>query len=274
MENYDICVISVPEDAQIAEKLAGSIRAYKLPRGVTLPNPELDYRNVFVDSTGSEFDDPVKMLLDHTRYLVVICSPDAKVSEAIKRRLTYFRHFRRTEDIVAVIVRGEPADAFPESFIERKVVQHILPDMRVVEREETIEPVAADLRGDTPARRKQLLRYETVRITASVLGLHPDALEQRQQRRRSRAILAAVAAVGSILLVISALFLRLGLIARNEGRIAEAQAKKSIEVADRLTRELPELFADNPQALGYIQEAIDQAQAVLDEIGLTVGEEK
>ena len=38
--------------------------------------------------------------------------------------------------------------------------------------------------------------------------------------------------------------------------------------------ELPELFADNPQALGYIQEAIDQAQAVLDEIGLTVGEEK
>ena len=274
MENYDICVISVPEDAQIAEKLAGSIRSYKLPRGVTLPNPELDYRNVFVDSTGSEFDDPVKMLLDHTRYLVVICSPDARVSPGIRSRLTYFRNFRRMEDIVAVIVRGEPVDSFPESFIERKVVQHILPDMRVVEREETIEPVAADLRGDTPARRKQLLRYETVRITASVLGLHPDALEQRQQRRRSRAILAAVAAVGSILLVISALFLRLGLIARNEGRIAEAQAKKSIEVADRLTRELPELFADNPQALGYIQEAIDQAQAVLDEIGLTVGEEK
>ena len=274
MENYDICVISVPEDAQIAEKLAGSIRSYKLPRGVTLPNPELDYRNVFVDSTGSEFDDPVKMLLDHTRYLVVICSPDARVSPGIRSRLTYFRNFRRMEDIVAVIVRGEPVDSFPESFIERKVVQHILPDMRVVEREETIEPVAADLRGDTPARRKQLLRYETVRITASVLGLHPDALEQRQQRRRNRAILAAVAAAGCVLLAISALFLRLGLIARNEGRIAEAQAKKSIEVADRLTQELPALFAEDPLALSYVQEAIDQAQAVLDEIGLTAGEEE
>ena len=154
------------------------------------------------------------------------------------------------------------------------MVQHILPDMRVVEREETIEPVAADLRGDTPARRKQLLRYETVRITASVLGLHPDALEQRQQRRRSRAILAAVAAAGCVLLAISALFLRLGLIARNEGRIAEAQAKKSIEVADRLTQELPALFAEDPLALSYVQEAIDQAQAVLDEIGLTAGEEE
>ena len=163
MENYDICVIATPEDKAIAEALAESIRTYKLPRGVRLPTPELDYRNIFVDSTGSEFDDAVKQLLDHTRYLVVICSPDAKSSEAIKSRLTYFRHFRKTEDIVAVIVRGEPADSFPESFIERKVVQHILPDMRVVEREETIEPVAADLRGDTPARRRQLLRYETDR---------------------------------------------------------------------------------------------------------------
>lgn len=272
MDNYDICVISVPEDAQIAERLAQSIRSYKLPRGVTLPNPELDYHNVFVDSTGSEFDDPVKMLLDHTRYLVVICSPDAKVSPGIRSRLTYFRNFRRMEDIVAVIVRGEPVDSFPESFIERKVVQRILPDMRVVEREETIEPVAADLRADTPSRFRQLLRYETVRITASVLGLHPDVLEQRHRRRRNQAIFAAAAAVCSVLLVLSGLFLRLGLIARREGQIAQAQTEKSIEVAQRLTKELPELFADDPQALGYVQEAIEKARSVLDQIASEMGE--
>ena len=266
MENYDICIIATPEDAAIAETLAGSIRAYRLPRGVQLPNPEQDYRSIFVDCNGSEFDDSVKLLLDHTRYLVVICSPDAKHSEAIKGRLTYFRHFRANEDIVAVIVRGEPADSFPESFIERKVVRRIMPDMRIVEREETIEPVAADLRGDTPARRRQLLRYETVRITASVLGLHPDELEQRQRRRHTRAVLAAVSAAGAVLLVISGVFLRLGIIAHREGRIAEAQTAKSVEVAQRLTQELPELFADNPQALEYVREAIAEAQTVLDQI--------
>ena len=266
MENYDICIIAAPEDAAVAEILADSIRSYRLPRNIQLNDPTLDYRRVFVESTGSDFDDSVKLLLDHARYLVVICSPDAKASNAIKARLTYYRHFCRNENIVAVIVRGEPADAFPESFIERKVVRRILPDMRVVEREETIEPVAADLRGDTPARRKQLLRYETVRITASVLGLHPDALEQRQHRRRQAAILAAASAVCSVLLVISVLFLRLGLIARNEGRIAEAQTEKSVEVAQRLTQELPELFADNPEALSYIQEAIDHAQSALEGI--------
>lgn len=266
MENYDICVIAVPEDEKIAETLAENIRKYRLPRGVQLPNPKLDYHNIYVDCTGSEFNDYVKLLLDHTRYLVVICSPDAKDAIAIKSRLTYFRNFRRNEDIVAVIVRGEPVDAFPESFIERKVVRHILPDMRVIEREETIEPVAADLRGDTPARRRQLLRYETVRITASVLGLHPDALEQRHRRRRNQAVIAAATMVCSVFLVLSGIFLRLGFIAHNEGKIAEAQTQKSLEVASRLTEELPRLFADDPQALAYIQEAIDHAQSALNDI--------
>ena len=113
---------------------------------------------------------------------------------------------------------------------------------------------------------RQLLRYETVRITASVLGLHPDVLEQRHRRRRNQAVVAAAAAVCSVLLVLSGLFLRLGLIARREGQIAQAQTEKSIEVAQRLTKELPELFADDPQALGYVQEAIEKARSVLDQI--------
>lgn len=266
MENYDICIIAVPEDAAVAETLAQSIRSYRLPLGVKLPDPALNYRRVYVDSTGSDLDEEGKRLLEHSSYLAIICSPDAKHAPAILKRLDYFRCCGRNDKIVAVIVRGEPVDAFPESFIQQQVVQRILPDMRVIERVETIEPVAADLRGDTPARRKQLLRYETVRITASVLGLHPDVLEQRHRRRRNRAILAVSALVCSVLLVISGVFLQLGHIAREEGRIAEAQTNMSLEVAQRLTRELPALFADNPQALGYVQEAIDQAQTALDAI--------
>lgn len=268
MENYDICVISVPEDAAVAETLANSIRSYRLPRGVKLENPALDYRRIYVDSTGAELNEDGKRILNNSRYLVMLCSPEAKASPAISRRLDYFRNCGLNENIVAVIVRGEPADAFPESFIQRRTVQRILPDMSVVEREETIEPVAADLRGDTPARRRQLLRYETVRITASVLGLHPNTLEQRHRRRRNRAILTAAALVCSVLLVISCVFLRLGFIAREEGRIADAQTQMSLALADRLTSELPELFADDAQALGYINEAIEQAQEALGEAGL------
>ena len=48
MENYDICIIAAPEDAAVAEILADSIRSYRLPRNIQLPDPTLDYRRVFV----------------------------------------------------------------------------------------------------------------------------------------------------------------------------------------------------------------------------------
>lgn len=265
MEHYDICVISVPEDAAVADTLADSIRSYRLPRGVSLPDG-LDYRSVYVDSSASAFDDSVKELLDHSRYLAIICSPRTKNNTGILTRCFYFKSVRHDEDIVAVIVDGEPIDSFPEFLIEKKVVQHIMPDMRIIEREETIEPVASDLRGDTPARRRQALRYETVRITASVLGLHPDALEQRHRKRRQRVVYTAAAIVSSVFLLASGIFLRLGLIAKAEGEIAEQQTALSIEASERLVSELPERFADNPQAMTYIENAISNAREALDAV--------
>lgn len=266
MEQYDICIVCVPEDTQIANTLADSLRRYRLPKGTVPAEPGLDYRKIFVDSSGSDFDDSVKFLLDHSRYMIVICSPLTKPSAAIRARIIYFRQFRRDEDVIAVIVRGEPIDSFPELFIEKKVVQHIMPDMRIIEREETIEPVASDLRGDTPARRRQLLRYETVRITASVLGLHPDALEQRHRRRRKQAFAAVAAVVSAVFLTASGIFLRLGFIAQKEGRIAEQQTALSMEAADRLVTELPAMFKDDPRAMDYINEAIADAQDALESV--------
>lgn len=271
MEAYDICVVCAPEDAQIANTLAESIRSYRLPRGTVLPDPALDYRRICVDSSGSEFDDTAKELLDRSNYMIVICSPRTKNSATIHARIHYFRDIRKDEDVIAVIVEGEPADSFPDLFIEKKVVQHIMPDMHIIEREETIEPVASDLRGDTPARRKQLLRYETVRITASVLGLHPDALEQRHRRRRNQAIAAAAAVVCAVLLAASGIFLRLGFIARREGNIARQQTELSRQAANRLVSELPQRFADDPQALGYIRDAINDASQALANIDAESG---
>lgn len=266
MIQYDICVISAPSDEEIAHRLADSIRSYHLPRGVVLPDPALDYRRIVVDSTGSHLDVASIDLLDHSRYLIVICSPEAKQSQGINARLTYFRNIRRDDDVVAVIASGEPVDSFPENFIERKIVRHIMPDMRIIEREETIEPVASDLRAPTAARRRQLLRYETVRIIASVLGLHPDALEQRHRRRRQQAISAAAGIVGAVVLIASGIFLRLGYIASREADIARQQTELSQAAAHRMVDELPALFEGDTQAQTYIQQAITQAQDALEQV--------
>ena len=133
---------------------------------------------------------------------------------------------------------------------------------------ETIEPIAADLRADSEKRRKQLLRYETVRIIASVLDVHPDDLERRQHARQKRTLISILSMTAVVVLVISGIFIRLGLTARNEGKLADEQTQLSIKTAERTIEELPELFADEPLALDYIKEAIQNARSALAELGL------
>ena len=265
---WDIYITAVKEDKEIAERLADSLRSYRLPANTELPDPSLDYRKICVDIADRPLDDGIRAELDDSRYLTILCSPDTKEDPAVNERLDYFREQAGKDQIIAVIVRGEPAEAFPPSFIEHEVVQYIMPDMTVVERTETIEPVAADLRADTPARRKQLLRYETVRITASVLGLHPDALEQRHRARARRTARAILAAAAVICLSTAGVFLHLGQIARAEGQIAEEQTALTAEIVQRTMNELPERFKDDPAALIYIDEAIAHAEESLYELGL------
>ncbi len=259
-ECYDICVLFVKHDEELAEKLADSIRRYRLPRGVKLPEG-LDYRRILLEHAEEELDDEGRLRLRGSRYLALLCSPETKDHPGVLERLRY-------EQVIAIIAEGEPIDSFPESFIEKKKVRHIMPDLSVVERIDTIEPVAADLRADSKRRWREVLRYETVRITASVLGLHPDALEQRHRSRRRKAIAAVLALVGTVSLVAAGIFLRLGFIAKTEGDIAEQQTQLSLAIARRTMQELPAAFADEPEALRYIDEAVDNARTDLEELGL------
>jgi hypothetical protein len=266
-EQYDICILSVKGDAELAQKLADSIHRYRLPRGVVLPEG-LDYRRILIRHAEDAFDEEARERLRACRFLALVCSPETRSNPGILDRVRFFRHTHGKECIIAILARGEPIDSFPESFIEKKKVRRILPDLSVTERVETIEPVAADLRTDSRRRWREVLRYETVRITASVLGLHPDALEQRHRSRRRRAILTMLSVIGAICLSIAGLFLRLGYIAKTEGDIAARQTQLSLAIAYRTMTDLPAAFSDEPQALAYIDEAVENARAGLDELGL------
>ena len=267
-EKFDIYYLSPVGDAAEAERLAEGIRRYRLPRGVQSAEPGYDYRRTVLDLSGEEMNEALCERLDRSRVMLLFCSPDTKHDPLILEKMEHFRLMHGQESIVAVMVRGEPIDSFPESFIEKKVVRRIMPDMSVVESVDTIEPVAADLRGNTEKRRRELLRYEIVRITASVLGLHPDALEQRHRARRRRAVTAALSVVGAVCLTAALLFLRLGWIAKTEGDIAAQQTELSVEIARRTMEELPAAFADEPEALAYIDEAVESARTDLEAQGL------
>ena len=91
MFDHDICVLSVKSDAETAEKLAASIAAYRLPKNTVLPDPELDFRRIILDTDETPFDDTVAERLNSCRFLVLICSPETKNNPAILGRLAWFR---------------------------------------------------------------------------------------------------------------------------------------------------------------------------------------
>ncbi len=268
MYTYDICILAIAHDAEKAELLAGSLRKYRLPAGTVLPDPSLNYRRILLDTENAPLDDAGRERLEACRWLALLCSPGTKEDPVILEKLNYFRQIHGKESVIPIIADAEPVDSFPEGFIEQKTVRRIMPDMSVIEKTETIEPVAADLRASTPARQKEVLRYETVRITASVLGLHPDALEQRHRQRRKRALTIALSIAGVICMTAAAIFIRLGLIAKAEGDIAREQARLSTEIAMRTIKELPTTFEGDEIALEYINEAVENAKADLAEYGL------
>ena len=263
MWDYDVCICSTKTDANWGERLGKSIKDYSLPQNVEIPDKTLGHNKIVFDIEGNDFEEKTAQLLDRCRYLLIICSPDTKDSQPIYERLVYFESKRGKTNIIAVIVDGEPIDAFPPVFIEEKMVQRILPDGTIEERAETIEPVASDLRAQNPRQEKQLLRYETVRIVASVLGLVPDMLEQRHNTRRRRRIAAIAITAAVIFLSVGGIFTFFGVRAIAEGQIAKRQSEESLAVVQRIVFELPEEFRDNDEALVYVYETIFNAMQAL-----------
>ncbi len=252
---YDcvICAPNDPQDIAVARRLEDSLRSYKLPK--VMRDPQSTYQGIaedFSESTdGSSFD-----ILDKSRKLVLICSPRTKASTAMEMRLSYMTWVGRRQDIIAVLVDDEPINSFPDAFIEKRIVQHTLPDGTVEEVTETLEPVASDLRATSPKEAKRLLAYETVRITAALIGVHPDILEQRRERRRRQRIRVMLITIGVASSVTAGIFLGFGLVAAHEGQIAEKQTAAGAEMVDRLFERLPEAFADMPDALFGVDGAI------------------
>ena len=96
MQEYDICILAETVDASVANKLADSIRSYRLPSGVGLTEAGPDYRRLYIDVSGTPLDDNARSILDHSRYLAVLCSPETRNSSAVCDRLAYFRESLQT----------------------------------------------------------------------------------------------------------------------------------------------------------------------------------
>ena len=178
-------------DKFVAENLHKILESYELPKNIKeqLGIEGRSIKRVFRDQDelplSSNLEDPIIEALNSTKYLIVICSPRLKDSMWCKKEIETFKKIRGRRNIFCVLIEGEPSDSFPKAVLTDD-------DGKTL-----VEPLAADVRGETKKEVLKKIKSEKLRLIAPMYGLDYDDLKQRhkaQEQKRKLTITTIVAA--------------------------------------------------------------------------------
>jgi len=137
--------------------LHSALELYVIPRALRKKPDVSRVGRVFRDeeelAASSHLSEDIREALRRSDWLIVVCSPRSKASEWVNAEIGYFRELQRDNRILALLIEGEPATAFPASLFE---IRRSAGWEAVFDRD---EPLAADVRPhiETAARKSRRL---------------------------------------------------------------------------------------------------------------------
>ncbi len=215
-----------PLDKEAAEKIQRSIERYIVPKELREKAGGKKLGMVFRDEdelpASSSLSGSITYALDHSKYLLVICTPDLPLSRWCEQEIRYFLKTHDRDHVLAVLVDGEPEVSFSPYLL------HTFDEEGNITGD--TEPLAANIAGENHSIDKKAFKKEIVRIYAALLGCPFDALWQRERRARANRLLALGAAAMTVMAVflVTVLMKNAEISQRNreiEAQNAEIQAK-------------------------------------------------
>lgn len=195
------------DDAEIADWLHESLEEFRVPKRLVGkltdqgPVPKRlspIFRDRHELAASPDLGEEIEEAIAGSRFLIVLCSPDAARSRWIDQEIATFKRLHGEDRILAAIVAGEP---FACDMPGREEEECFPPSLRVDfdsnghPTGERAEPVAADLRDEGDGKQMGLLK-----IAAGLMGVGLDELVQREaQRRHRRLSLITAASVAGML---------------------------------------------------------------------------
>ena len=230
LEQHSYCAFisyrHLSPDQEIAKALHTAIETYRIPAGVRKQTGRKHMGMVFRDQEelplSSNLSADIETALDQSEWFIAICSPRYLESKWCLKELEYFVEHKGAERVLTVLVEGEAKDSFPE---------RIRYTVNADGTRRELEPLACDLRAETPAKSIKRLKNEKLRLVAPMLGLGFDDLKQRARQRKIRvaaavgaSVLIAAAALSTFLIINHNRNVKLKREAMKQEMIAEAQA--------------------------------------------------
>jgi hypothetical protein len=174
-------------DRQWAHWLHTQLETYRVPQRLVATGLPRRLGRVFRDeeelSASASLSERINDALGRAQHLIVVCSLQTPASRWVEEEVRRFQELGRGDRVLALLVEGEPATAFP-------------PALR------GIDPLAADVRP-VPGERGRALRHTALlKLLAGILGVPYDELRRRdEERSRRRLIAVAVAStLGAVVL--------------------------------------------------------------------------
>lgn len=176
-------------DLYVAKKLHKGLETFRVPRAVAKKSGKKNIKRVFRDQEelpiGSDLGDNIEGALAESEFLLVICSPRTPESYWVQKEIATFIQMHDREHVLAILVEGEPDEAFPKQLL-------------VDENGNPVEPLAADVRGASKSEIDKKLKSEILRLAAPLLYCSYDDLRQRHRERRMKKLAVSMGAVAAL----------------------------------------------------------------------------
>lgn len=180
-------------DSIIAQKLHHMLEHYHIPKRIQKLSGKKKFSRVFRDREelplSADLGENIQEALEHSDFLIVVCSPESKGSLWVQREVSTFLEYHDQNHVLTLLVKGEPEDAFPEALCYKEKV--VLEDGEEITIHMQTEPMAADIRGGSLKEMNRKLKQEFLRIVAPILSCTYDDLRQRHREYRFRQVLTA-----------------------------------------------------------------------------------
>ncbi len=224
----------LPREMAVAVRLQKLIERFVIPRDLRRDG-EKHLGAVFRDQSelaaSSDLSKEICDALDHSQYLIIVCSPETKQSEWCRREVQYFLQKHDAEHVLTVLVKGEWWESLPDELIDLRdaggeVVEHA-------------EPLSANVVAGSEWECMRKLQKEYLRLIAPILGCPYARLNERMRRYRQSVRLA----VGTAALAVVTVFA--GVVWKKNQDIAAQYADVQIRESRFLSQLANEALEDN-----------------------------
>ena len=169
-----------PDDIRVAAEIHRSLERYKVPKAIRKKTKGITrlFRDKEELPITSNLTSDITNALEHSDYLIVICSVHTKESIWVQREIETFLKTHEKSKVLTVLASGEPRDTIPEILQYEDVPDPVTGQTRRI----PIEPLSCDWRMS----RRRAHREEPPRLAAALLNAGHDAPRQPQRQYRTR----------------------------------------------------------------------------------------